>query len=90
MRLHSAVGHNQAAELLSFESGGHILEPTLFRGAGCAEKGCVEVSSDIFCMVNQKKKQQNEVIFPGVLARLVTAFLLCVVIFYLSILHFIS
>ena len=38
VRLRSGLGHKQAAELLSFKSGDHILGPTLFRGAGGAEK----------------------------------------------------
>ena len=38
VRLRSALGHKQAAESLSFKSGDHSLGPTLFRGAGGAEK----------------------------------------------------
>ena len=38
VRLRSALGHNQAAELLSFKSGNHIFGPTLFRGAGGVQK----------------------------------------------------
>ena len=30
-----------------------------------------EVSSDVFCMVKKRKKQQNEVFFQVVLARIV-------------------
>ena len=71
MRLRSGLGHKQAAESLSFKSGDHILGPTLFRGAGGAEKARGEVSSDISCIVKQTKKQQNEVFFQVVLARIV-------------------
>ena len=38
VRLCSALGHNQAAQLLSFWSGNHIFGPTLFRGQGAREK----------------------------------------------------
>ena len=71
MRLRSALGHNEAAELLSFKSGDHIFGPTLFRGQGARKEARDEVSSDIFCMVKKTKKQQNEVFFQVVLARIV-------------------
>ena len=62
------LGHNQAAELLSFKSGDHIFGPTLFRvgGQGARKKARGEVSSNIFCMVKKTKKQQNEVFFQVV------------------------
>ena len=40
-------------------------------GQGAREKARGEVSSDIFCIVKQTKKQQNEVFFQVVLARIV-------------------
>ena len=49
--------------MLSFKSGNHIFGPTLFRGQGAWKKAQGEASSDRLCMVNQTKKQQNEVFF---------------------------
>ena len=40
-------------------------------GQGARKKARGEVSSDIFCIVKQTKKQQNEVFFQVVLARIV-------------------
>ena len=37
VRLRSALGHNQAAELLSFKFGDRIFGPTLFMGRGCGK-----------------------------------------------------
>ena len=65
--------NNQAAEWLSFKSSNHIFGPKLFRGGGQGARKIAlgEVSSDIFCIVNETKKQQNEVFFQVVLARIV-------------------
>ena len=71
VRLCSALGHNQAAEWLSFKSGNHISDQHCSGGQEARKKAFTKVSSDIFCMVNQTKKQQNEVFLQVVLARIV-------------------
>ena len=47
------------------------------RWQGARKKARGEVSSDIFCMANQTKKQQNEVFFQVILARIVAEAISC-------------
>ena len=49
----------------------HRLDQRCPRGQGAREKARCEVFSDIFCMLNQTKTQQNEVFFQVALARIV-------------------
>ena len=46
----------------------------MFRGAGDAKKALGKVSSDILCMVNQTKKQQNKAFFASFVVRIVANF----------------
>ena len=74
MRLCSALGHNQAAEWHSFKSGNHISDQHCSGGQGTQKKALGKVSSDILCMVNQTKKQQNKAFFASFVVRIVANF----------------
>ena len=71
MRLRSGLGHNQAAELLSFKFGNHIFGPTLFKGAGGAEKSVRKKFPAIYFVWLRRRKSSKMNFFQVVLARIV-------------------